>query len=97
MKCQIPFSEKNKKHISKCRLLEILPRVLSVYAISQYYAKQDCIYTYSFLLYINSVINGLLQCLPHPNNIYHRMRVFSVKTETKISMCKYRPSTNIQI
>ena len=32
MKCQILFSGsgKNKKNISKCRLLEILPRVLSV-------------------------------------------------------------------
>ena len=28
MKCQILFSEKNKKNISKCRLLKILPRVL---------------------------------------------------------------------
>ena len=30
MKCQILFSGKNKKNISKCRLLKILPRVLSV-------------------------------------------------------------------
>ena len=30
MKCYILFSEKNKKNISKCRLLKILPRVLSV-------------------------------------------------------------------
>ena len=30
MKCPILFSEKNKKNISKCRLLKILPRVLSV-------------------------------------------------------------------
>ena len=30
MKCLILFSEKNKKNISKCRLLKILPRVLSV-------------------------------------------------------------------
>ena len=29
MKCQILFSGKNKKNISKCRLLKILPRVLS--------------------------------------------------------------------
>ena len=33
MKCHILFSEKNKKNISKCRLLKILPRVLSVKAI----------------------------------------------------------------
>ena len=30
MQCQILFSGKNKKNISKCRLLIILPRVLSV-------------------------------------------------------------------
>ena len=30
MKCQILILEKNKKNISKCRLLKILPRVLSV-------------------------------------------------------------------
>ena len=30
MKCHILFSGKNKKNISKCRLLKILPRVLSV-------------------------------------------------------------------
>ena len=30
MKCQILFSGKNKKNISKCGLLKILPRMLSV-------------------------------------------------------------------
>ena len=30
MKCQILFPGKNKKSISKCRLLKNLPRVLSV-------------------------------------------------------------------
>ena len=30
MKCHILFSGKNKKNVSKCRLLKILPRVLSV-------------------------------------------------------------------
>ena len=34
MKCQILFSGKNKKNISKCRLLKILPRVLSVKTLS---------------------------------------------------------------
>ena len=36
MKCQILFSGKNKKNISKCRLLKILPRVLSVKMSSDY-------------------------------------------------------------
>ena len=30
MKCHILFSGKKRKNISKCRLLKILPRVLSV-------------------------------------------------------------------
>ena len=34
MQCQILFSGKNKKNISKCRLLKILPRVLSVKRVS---------------------------------------------------------------
>ena len=32
MKCQVLFSEEKKKNISKCRLLKILPRVLSIKA-----------------------------------------------------------------
>ena len=39
MKCQILFSGENKKNISKCRLLKILPRVLSAKEIDPY---QDC-------------------------------------------------------
>ena len=34
MKCHIPFSGKNKKNISKCPLLKILPRVLSKIDVS---------------------------------------------------------------
>ena len=30
MKCPILFSEKNQKNISKCCLLKILPKVLSI-------------------------------------------------------------------
>ena len=36
MKCQILFTGKNKKNISKCRLLKILPRVLSVKEVVVY-------------------------------------------------------------
>ena len=35
MKCQILFSGKNKKNISKCRLLKILPRLLIVKDMSK--------------------------------------------------------------
>ena len=39
MKCHILFSGKNKKNISKCRLLKILPRVLSVKEVTLSRAK----------------------------------------------------------
>ena len=39
MKCQILFSGKNKKNISKCRLLKILPRVLSVKDLQIYHKE----------------------------------------------------------
>ena len=45
MKCHILFSEKNKKNISKCRLLKILPRVLSVKAPGT--AAADTIFMYT--------------------------------------------------
>ena len=32
MKCQTPFSWKNKKNVSMCRLLKLLPNMLSVYS-----------------------------------------------------------------
>ena len=40
MQCQILFSGKNKKNISKCRLLKILPRALSVNKSSVYPNEQ---------------------------------------------------------
>ena len=40
MKCQILFSGKNKKNISKCHLLKILPRVLSVKGV--YFYTRHC-------------------------------------------------------
>ena len=43
MKCQILFSGKNKKNISKCRLLKILPRVLSVKLEFAFYYILPCI------------------------------------------------------
>ena len=48
MKCQILFSEKNKKNISKCRLLKILPRVLSVKCQSQ---QQQMMFQNIFILF----------------------------------------------
>ena len=35
MKCQNLFSGKNKKNVSTCHLLKILPRVLSVKLLSE--------------------------------------------------------------
>ena len=40
MKCHILFSGKNKKNISKCRQLKILPRVLSVKANSYFQIRE---------------------------------------------------------
>ena len=53
MKCQILFSGKNKKNISKCRLLKILPRVLSVKLI-----RDDLISTYMsvYLCFCNRIL-----------------------------------------
>ena len=47
MKCHILFSGKNKKKISKYRLLKILPRVLSVKGISPPGRKGTCISQHS--------------------------------------------------
>ena len=47
MKCQILFSGKNKKNILKCRLLQILPRVLSV--------KDDLVFYVSFKHYCSPI------------------------------------------
>ena len=41
MKCQILFSGKNKKNISKCCLLKILPRVLSIRVVLFYFPGQS--------------------------------------------------------
>ena len=55
MQCQILFSGKNKKNISKCRLLKILPRVLSVknYATLQWYDA-------GYLAHIRTLITQVL-------------------------------------
>ena len=41
MKYHILFSEKNKKNISKCRLLKILPRVQSVNKSSDLVSQEE--------------------------------------------------------
>ena len=50
MKCHILFSEKNKKNISKCRLLKILPRVLSVNSFPT--SSNFC---YLLIIFVNSL------------------------------------------
>ena len=45
MQCQILFSGKNKKNISKCRLLKILPTVLSVKIILNFVVHKGIEYT----------------------------------------------------
>ena len=51
MKYHILFSEKNKKNISKCRLLKILPRVLSVKSF-----KVQCHYAHFFFFFFLQVV-----------------------------------------
>ena len=56
MKCQILFSGKNKKNISKCLLLKILPRVLSVKMIgytwrfTRHFFRRETTFVISYLL-----------------------------------------------
>ena len=52
MKCHILFSEKNKKNISKCRLLKILPRVLSVNKMANLTFKELSTTTTDFIIII---------------------------------------------
>ena len=54
MKCQILFSGKNKKNISKCRLLKILPRVLSV-KVPRKIAADDILNFFSLFFRANKV------------------------------------------
>ena len=56
MKCQILFSEKNKKNISKCRLLKILPRVLSVKDQNMF---PECRFRHDLLVYETVVLRDL--------------------------------------
>ena len=55
MKCQNQFSEKNKKNISMCKLLKILPKVLSVSHMGP-----DGIYFVSYLMNLKSFFYFIL-------------------------------------
>ena len=54
MKCQTPFTRKNKKNISKCRLLKFLPSLLSVIGCLVYFSVLQFIEEFS-LINANSV------------------------------------------
>ena len=62
MKCHILFSGKNKKNISKCRLLKILPRVLSV----KYYVEQQ--------IHFNGNVFGNKCCYCNEDSLYQYFR-----------------------
>ena len=59
MKCHILFSGKNKKNISKCRLLKILPRVLSVKDNLHSLPHQNVSCEYSLERSINMIYSGV--------------------------------------
>ena len=64
MKCQILFSGKNKKNILKCRLLQILPRVLSV--------KDSMIHSYEFQCTL--IVHFVIQARIKKSNPLYRLK-----------------------
>ena len=62
MKCQIPFSGKNKKNISKCRLLKILPRVLRVKMSSAAVVTGVCCDQYTDCYRSSHLFNTIFSC-----------------------------------
>ena len=80
MKCHILFSGKNKKNVSKCRLLKILPRVLSVkhmvmhteygtrltWFTSLWANSADCELIGFFFLYFSRKIGFDISCIFSP-------------------------------
>ena len=54
MKCQILFSVKNKKNISKCHLLKILPKVLSVKPLNSHFYKVKLGFTGVHIIFLIS-------------------------------------------
>ena len=79
MKCQILFSEKNKKNISKCRLLKILPRVLSVKYYNFILKKKDMFNVFwhsveiilAYFLYQNEHLRLRFDAIPQPLPLRH--------------------------
>ena len=68
MKCQILFSGKNRKNISKCRLLKILLRVLSVkiaifgrWASSLVYLLINFFQSYMLPLFFSGLLSYLVR------------------------------------
>ena len=65
MKCQILFSRKNMKNISKCRLLKILPRVLSVKLCFYLFAYGCCFWLYGHFVWL------CMTCCWIQSELYH--------------------------
>ena len=68
MKSQNLFSEKNKKNISVCHLLKILPRVLSIKPI-KYQIFQNSRFDF-FFLFQNNISRGLTFDLQHMVTVF---------------------------
>ena len=74
MKCQILFSGKNKKNISKCRLLKILPRVLSVKSATEFPYQPGETHLDSYIRSAAALTTGryTLHLITCPNYFYCR-------------------------
>ena len=65
MKCQILFSRKNKKHISKCCLLKFLPGMQSVkWDLSVFFPRQNTVFALTFLTPYRCMSSRVDYCRP---------------------------------
>ena len=66
MKCQNLFSRTNKNNISKCRLLKILPRVLSVKVLSINSETIDAVKLLNMMHYVSYLLTETYKVKPGP-------------------------------
>ena len=78
MKCHILFSGKNKKNISKCRLLKILPRVLSVNIMLLIAFDKNLIHDILYVTYHNYISNLISNVF---NYYYSTFRIIVVRLQ----------------
>ena len=87
MKCQNLFSGKNKKNISKCRLLKILPRVLSVKVPITTAADDILKYIFFFFFFFFFLKNKIRPGISCSNSHEMSRLLLSEKVLKKIELC----------